>query len=284
MNAPNFANLLLEIESNIATVTINRPRALNSLNTETLKELGFVFDFLKSRDSVAGVILSGAGDKAFVAGADIAELTDKNPLTAKEFSLLGQAVFNQVELLPKPVIAAVNGFALGGGCELAMACHIRAASFHARFGQPEVGLGLIPGFGGTQRLPRLVGKGRALEMLLSGGMIDADEAYRIGLANVVLNSFKVDAEGKEFMDEKGRRVFDRDLFMKSVFKMMEGILEKGPLALKSVIEAVNRGFNLDLPTGLLIEADLFSNIYATEDAHEGMTAFLEKRKAEFTNR
>ncbi|MBT7616772.1 MAG: crotonase, partial [Calditrichaeota bacterium] len=181
-----FENLIYDVEDGIATVTINRLKAMNSLNSATIEDLTNVFDVIAGDDKVGGVILTGAGNKAFVAGADISELVTKNPLTGREFALAGQAMTTKIEKLNKPVIAAINGFALGGGCELAMACHMRVAAAHAKFGQPEVGLGLLPGFGGTQRLPRLVGKGRGLELLLGGGMIGAVEAYRIGLVNIAV--------------------------------------------------------------------------------------------------
>lgn len=276
-----YTQITLAVEDGIATVTINRAKSLNSLNSETIAEIGLAFDEIAADSAVRGVILTGAGDKAFVAGADIAELTQKNPITARQFAHLGQGVLNKIENLPMPVIAAVNGFALGGGCELSMACHLRVAAAHAKFGQPEVGLGVIAGFGGTQRLPRLVGKGRALEILLGGGMIDAAEAYRIGLANCVVEAWKLDAEGKPILDEKGRKQFDRDGFLAQVAKMLKGFLAKGPVALAYSIEAVNRGLEHDLAEGLKVEADLFGLIFATADAKEGTTAFVEKREAKF---
>ncbi len=276
-----FQNLTYQVEDRIAVVTINRPKALNALNSATLKDISDVFDAIAADDNVGGVIVIGAGDKAFVAGADISELARKNPITGKEFVATGQAVFNRIENLKKPVIAAVNGFALGGGCELAMACHLRVAAAHAKFGQPEVGLGVIPGFGGTQRMPRLVGKGRALELLLGGGMIDAAEAYRIGLVNAVIEVFEKDEKGEEILNEKGRKVFDRAAFLSSIREMLKGILTKAPLALGNVIEAVNRGVEDSLDAGLALEADLFGLLYASEDTHEGLNAFLEKREAKF---
>jgi len=183
--------------------------------------------------------------------------------------------------LTVPVIAAINGFALGGGCELAMACHIRVAAYHAKFGQPEVGLGLIPGFGGTQRLPRIVGKGIGLELLLGGGMLNAAEAYRVGLVNAVVESYVVDEAGKEVLDEKGRKQFDREAFLSNVIGMAKNMITKGPFALAYVIDAVNRGLDTDLQTGLKIEADLFGELYQKDDTYEGLNAFLEKRKADF---
>jgi len=279
-----FQNITYTVEDRIATVTINRPKTLNALNSETIAELSQVFDQIVEDDNVLGVVVTGAGSKAFVAGADIGELSTKNPTTGRDFSLSGQAVFNKIESLPKPVIAAVNGFALGGGCELAMACHLRVAAMHAKFGQPEVGLGIIPGYGGTQRLPRLVGKGCALELLLGGGMINAAEAFRIGLANAVVEVYKKDEEGNEITDEKGRKVFDNDEFLSNIKGMLKGILTKGPVALSHVIEAVNRGLETDLPSGLKLEADLFGLLYSTEDTREGLNAFLEKREAKFTGK
>ncbi len=280
----NTNNILVEIEDSIAVLTINRPKSLNSLNTDTVIEIGAAFEGFAVDDSVKGVIVIGSGDKAFIAGADISELATKNPISAREFALTGQGALNKIEGLKKPVIAAVNGFALGGGCELAMACHIRVAAAHARFGQPEVGLGVIPGFGGTQRLPRLVGKGRALEIMFGGGVIDAAEAYRIGLANCVVDAVKKDAGGNPIKDEKGKSVFDRDLFLGEVKRMLQGFLAKAPLALGYVIEAVNRGLEHDLEEGMRLEADLFGLVYATSDAREGLDAFLGKRVASFTGK
>jgi len=264
-------NITYDVEGNIATVTINRPKTLNALNSETIGELSQAFDLIAADDTVLGVIVTGAGGKAFVAGADIGELATKDSLTGRDFSLSGQATFNKIENLPKPVIAAVNGFALGGGCELAMACHLRVAAAHAKFGQPEVGLGIIPGYGGTQRLPRLVGKGTALELLLGGGIIDAVEAFRIGLANAVVEVYQKDGEGNEIVNEKGRKVFDNEAFLAKVKKMLKGILTKGPIALSYVIDAVNRGLDTDLDSGLKIEADLFGVLYVLISCEEGVT-------------
>ncbi|MBM3326783.1 MAG: crotonase [Calditrichaeota bacterium] len=276
-----FKNIILTVEDGIAVVTINRPKNLNSLSTATVNEIGWAFDIIAGDAAAKGVIVIGAGDKAFVAGADIAELAAKDTLSGREFAIIGQRAFNKIESLPKPVIAGVNGFALGGGCELAMACHLRVAAAHAKFGQPEVGLGVIPGFGGTQRLPRLVGKGRALELLLGGGIIDAAEAYRIGLVNCVLDTPKKDADSNTIKDEKGRPIFDRETFLAEIKRMLKGFLAKSPVALTYVIEAVNRGFEHDLEEGLKLEADLFGLIYTTADCQEGLNAFLEKREAKF---
>jgi enoyl-CoA hydratase len=277
----DFENIEYNVEDNIATVSINRPRAMNALNSETLTEIDNAFIMIESDKSVLGVIITGAGDKSFIAGADISELATKDPVTGREQALFGQAVYNRIENLTKPVIAAVNGFALGGGCELAMACHLRVAAAHARFGQPEVGLGLIPGYGGTQRLPRLVGKGIALELMLGGGMIDAVEAFRIGLVNAVVEVYKQDEKGNDIVDERGKKVFDKAAFMEKITIMLKGILTKGPVALAYVISAVNQGLETSLQGGLKIEADLFGKLYETEDTKEGLNAFLERRQADF---
>ena len=253
-------NLLCEIENNIGLVTINRPKSLNALNPETLEELVALFGELADRDDLVGVILTGAGDKAFVAGADISVMQDFDPLAAREFGSLGHRAMNAVASLPRPVIAAVNGFALGGGCELALACDIRICSTNAKFGQPEVNLGVIPGFGGTQRLPRLVGTGQALELMLTGDMIDAEEACRIGLVN---------------------RVVAQDELLAQCFGIMDKISQKGPLAVRLCKEVVQAGIEMDLARACRYEADLFGVCFASPDQSEGMKAFLEKRKAEF---
>lgn len=277
----SYENILCTIDAGVATVVVNRPKVLNALNSATIAELTDAFDKLAADAAVRGVILTGAGDKAFVAGADIGELATKNPQTGRQFALTGQSLFNKIERLSKPVIAAVNGFALGGGCELSTACHMRVAAHHAKFGQPEVGLGIIPGYGGTQRLPRLVGKGRALELLLGGGMIDAAEAYRIGLVNCVVEAYKKDSKGALLHDDKGRKIFDPDYFQAEVKRMLRGFLAKGPVALACVLDAVNRGLDVNLEEGLRIEADLFGLVYASDDCKEGLTAFLEKREPKF---
>ena len=256
----NYSTLTLAVRARVATITVNRPDKLNALNDHTIAELGEAIDAVGARDDVAGAILTGAGSRAFVAGADIAELSAQGPLDGRARALAGQRVFSRFESSPKPVIAAVNGFALGGGCELAMACHIRVAADTARFGLPEVKLGIGPGYGGTQRLPRLVGKGRALQLILTGEMIDAAEAYRIGLVNKVVTA-------AELLD--------------SAEAMLRQILAQGPLAIALCIEAVNRGLEMSLEEGLVLEANHFGLLASTEDMREGMRAFLEKRSANF---
>ncbi|MDD3652974.1 MAG: enoyl-CoA hydratase-related protein [Desulfotomaculaceae bacterium] len=255
-------NILVEFEEEIAVVSINRPEALNALDNETLSELGAAMAELGSNQDVKAIILTGAGDKAFVAGADIAYMLPLTALQGKEFSRLGQTVFSQIENMPKPVIAAVNGFALGGGCELAMACDIRIASEKAKFGQPEVSLGIIAGFGATQRLARLVNPGIAKEMLFTGDIYNAQDALRIGLVN------KVVPPG-ELMDV--------------CKKMAKRIASMGPVGIRFTKEAINQGQNMDLEKALNIEADLFGMTFSTADQTEGMSAFLAKpkRKAEF---
>ena len=257
-----YSNLTLDVTDRIATITVNRPDKLNALNTETILELGRAIDEAREDERVGGVILTGAG-RAFVAGADISELASQSPMDAKRRALRGQGVFRRFETSPKPVIAAVNGFALGGGCELAMSCHLRIASEAAKFGQPEAKLGIGPGYGGTQRLPRLVGRGRALQLLLTGEMIDAQEAWRIGLVNRVVPAGDLLAEARA---------------------MLETMLANGPLALAHCIEAVNQGLETSLDEGLVLEANHFGLLAATADMREGMTAFLEKRPAKFEGR
>jgi len=255
-----YETLLYEVKDGIAYVTINRPKVLNALNDTVITELGQVFTAIKEDPQVKAVILTGAGEKAFVAGADITQLVDLNTQQGKAFAAKGQAVFSLIENLGKPVIAAINGFALGGGCELAMACTLRVASAKAKLGQPEVNLGIIPGYGGTQRLPRLVGKGRAMELVLTGRMVDAQEAYQIGLVNKVVEPEKLLEEAQA---------------------LAKTIMSKGPVAVKLGMEAVNRGLEVSLEEGLRIEADLFGVCCSTEDKVEGTKAFLEKRKANF---
>ncbi len=258
-----YQTLLFDVRDGIAFVTINRHDKLNALNDQVMAELGQAADRITSEDAIRGVILTGAGPKAFVAGADIADLAQQGPFDGKARALRGQGVLRRLETCGKPVVAAVNGFALGGGCELAMACHIRIASDTAKFGQPEVKLGIAPGYGGTQRLPRLVGKGRALQLILSGEMIDAAEAYRIGLVNKVVPAADLAAESE---------------------KLVRGILAMGPLAVRLSLEAVERGLDMSMEEGLLLEANHFGLLAATADMKEGLTAFLEKRAPKFSGR
>jgi enoyl-CoA hydratase len=255
-----YQTLTLSVADRIATLTVNRPDKLNALNDQVIEELGAAVDELRERSEVSGVILTGAG-RAFVAGADIAELEKHGPLSAKALARRGQLVFDRLEGMPVPVIAAVNGFALGGGCELAMACHVRIASDAAKFGQPEVKLGLVPGYGGTQRLPRLVGKGRALQLLMTGEVIDAAEAFRIGLVN---------------------RVVPAADLMKAASDVLKLMTANAPLALASCIELVNRGYDLSLGDALAMEATAFGLLAGSADMKEGTRAFLEKRPAKFS--
>jgi enoyl-CoA hydratase len=250
------------VADRIATLTVNRPDKLNALNDATIAELGVAIDRAVADDAVGGIILTGAG-RAFVAGADIAELAEQSPIEGRARAMRGQAVFRRFETSPKPTIAAVNGFCLGGGCELAMACHLRLASEQAKFGQPEAKLGIGPGYGGTQRLPRLVGKGRALQLLMTGEMIDAAEAYRIGLVNRVLPAAEL---------------------LEAATAMLKQMLANGPLALAVCIEAVDRGLEIGLDDGLALEASHFGLLSGTTDMREGMQAFLGKRAAAFTGR
>lgn len=254
--------LTLAVENRIATLTVNRPDKLNALNDATIAELGQAIDEVRSRDDIGGLIVTGAG-RAFVAGADISELSSQTPTIAKARARGGQEIFRRFETSPKPVIAAVNGFALGGGCELALACHIRIASEKAKFGQPEVKLGTCPGYGGTQRLSRLVGKGRAIQLITTAEMIDAQEAWRIGLVN---------------------KVVAPDDLMTVTLEMMNTILANGPLAVALCIEAIDRGLEMSLEEGLVLEANHFGLLAASEDMTEGMNAFLEKRAPAFKGR
>jgi enoyl-CoA hydratase len=255
-----YSTLLVQLHEGVATLTVNRPEKLNALNDTVITELGLAIDSAASDPQVRGVILTGQGSKAFVAGADISELQGQEPLAAKARSLQGQLVFRRFEALRKPVVAAVNGFCLGGGCELAMACHIRVASESARFGQPEVKLGIGPGYGATLRLPRLVGRGRALELLLTGDIIDAQEAWRIGLVN---------------------RVVPGDALLAEASGLVRKILAQGPLAVAAVLEAVDAGTEMPADQALLLEANHFGLLSSTKDTHEGMRAFLEKRPPKF---
>jgi enoyl-CoA hydratase len=258
-----YATLLFDVRDRIAFVTINRPEKLNALNDEVMGELAHAADRIATDAGIGGAIITGAGPKAFVAGADIADLAQQGPLDGRERALRGQAVLRRLETCGKPVIAAVNGFALGGGCELALACHLRIASDTAKFGQPEVKLGIAPGYGGTQRLPRLVGKGVALKLILTGETIDAQEAYRIGLVN------KVVAPGALLGEAEA---------------MLRSILAMGPVAVRLALEAVERGLDMTLDDGLLLEANCFGLLAATSDMKEGLTAFLEKRAPKFEGR
>ncbi len=253
-----FENLLLERDGPVAIVTLNRPKVLNALNSQTLSELASVMAELKADDGVRAIVLTGAGEKAFVAGADINELAALSQIEGKEHARRGQAVFDGIENLGKPVIAAVNGFALGGGCELAMACTIRMAADTARFGQPEINLGIIPGYAGSQRLPRLVGKGIALEILLNGDMISAQRAFEIGLVNRVVPAAELMTEAK---------------------KLAHVLASKAPIAIRYIIEAVNQGLDAPFPVAEFLETALFGTVASSADMKEGTKAFLEKRKA-----
>ena len=258
-----YQTLLFEVREGVAFVTINRPDKLNALNDQVMADLAQAAERIATDPEIRGAILTGAGPKAFVAGADISDLSKQGPFDGKARAQRGQGVLRRLETCGKPVIAAVNGFALGGGCELAMACHLRIASENAKFGQPEVKLGIAPGYGGTQRLPRLVGKGVALQLILTAEMIDAQEAYRIGLVNKVVPGDQLLAESE---------------------KMLRGILTMGPLAVRLSLEAVDQGLEMTLDEGLLLEANHFGLLAATEDTKEGLTAFLEKRQAKFKGR
>ena len=254
-----YDTITMGVAERIATITVNRPDKLNALNDQVIAELGEAIEEARTNADVGGVILTGAG-RAFVAGADISQLEHQGAIGLKALAQRGQVAFRRFETSPKPVIAAVNGFALGGGCELAMACHIRIASETAKFGQPEVKLGLTPGYGGTQRLPRLVGKGRALQLLLTGEMIDAHEAFRIGLVN---------------------RVVAADQLIATATTMMQAMLANAPLALGACIEVVNAGYDLPLEDAMTLEATAFGLLAATDDKREGTRAFLEKRTPGF---
>jgi enoyl-CoA hydratase/carnithine racemase len=258
-----LANVLYEKKGSVAYVTVNRPKVLNALNTPTWSDMRVAFEDARDDAAIRGVILTGAGDKAFIAGADISELAQVAAFEAERSSRFGQGVLDLIENLGKPVIAAVNGFALGGGCETAMACTIRIAVESAKFGQPEVRLGLVPGGGGTQRLPRLVGKGRALQLILSGEMITAQEAYRIGLVNEI-----VPAAG----------------LIQRAEAILTKIASNAPIAVRFALEAANKGMETSQSEGLLLEASYFGLCAATEDKKEGTTAFLEKRAPQFRGR
>jgi enoyl-CoA hydratase len=263
VTALTLKNVLYEKKGSIAYVTLNRPKVLNALNQQTWEDLRAAFEDARDDAEVRGVILTGAGDKAFIAGADISELANVTAVEAQKSSNYGQGALDLIENLGKPVIAAINGFALGGGCETAMACTVRVASENAKFGQPEVKLGVIPGGGGTQRLPRLVGKGRALQLILSGEMIDAQEAYRIGLVNEVVPA--------------------ADLIIRAE-AILKQIFANAPIAVKFALEAVNKGLETSLAEGSALEAALFGLCAGTEDKKEGTQAFLQKRAAQFKGR
>ena len=258
-----YDNLLLEKKNSIAYVTVNRPKVLNSLNMATMEELRAAFTDLKNDSSIRVAILTGTGEKAFIAGADIGELSKHDAVSGKEYTHRGQSVLDLIENLGKPVIACINGFALGGGCEIAMACTMRVASENAKLGQPEVKLGIIPGYGGTQRLPRLVGKGIAMQLVLSGEMISAQEAHRIGLVNEVTAAAELIPRAEAIAGK---------------------IIANAPLAVQYAMEAVNKGSEMTQQEGLYLEAVLFGVSCATEDKKEGTTAFLEKRPPQFTGK
>jgi enoyl-CoA hydratase len=258
-----FKNLLFEVKDGLAFVTINRPDKLNALNHETMQEIKAAFEHVRDNADIKAAVLTGAGEKAFVAGADSTEIHTLDRTSGEHFAKAGHGIFSLIEALPKPVIAAVNGFALGGGCELAMACHLRLASEKARFGQPEVALGITPGYGGTQRLPRLVGKGKALEMVLTGNMVGAQEAYTFGLVNQVYPPEELLAKAEE---------------------MARTIMTKGPAAVAMCLRLVNEGLDMTLPAACEHECKLFGEICATADMKEGTQAFMEKRKAAFTGK
>jgi enoyl-CoA hydratase len=259
----SYQNVLFEKSNGIGILTINRPKVLNALNKATMLEIKDVIGKITSDPEVAVVIVTGSGDKAFVAGADISEMQNMSALEGRAWGKFSQQIFNEIENLPQPVIAAVNGYALGGGCELAMCCDIRIASDKAKFGQPEVLLGVIPGFAGTQRLPRLIGKGRAKELIFLGDQIDAQEAFRIGLVN---------------------KLVPADQLMAVAKATAEKIISRGPVAVKLGKAAINEGMDMDFESGQAYEAEVFGLCFATSDQKEGMSAFLEKRKANFTGK
>lgn len=256
----NFKNLLVEKSERYAVVTINRPDKLNALNIETVEELEKAMQALNEDEAIRAIILTGAGEKAFIAGADISQITSLDSESGKSFALRGQKIFHFVEKMRKPVIVAINGFALGGGCELAMACHIRLASTKAKFGQPEIKLGIIPGYGGTQRFPRLIGLSNALQLLLTGDMINAENALRLRMVSEVV---------------------EPEQLMERATALASQLAAQAPLAVRYILEAVYRGVDTDLENALSIEAEYFGKSCATEDMKEGTTAFLEKRAPAF---
>lgn len=259
----NYENILCETDGALGRITFNRPKVMNALNNQTLTELAHALDTLRDDESVRAVVLTGAGDKAFVAGADINELAKMKALQAKDVAYFGQQVFSRLENMGKPTIAMINGFALGGGLELALACTLRTASSDARVGLPEVSLGIIPGYGGSQRLARIASPGVAREWILTADMFSADEAHRVGVVN---------------------RVFAPEELEEGTMKMVKKILSRGPVAVRLGMEAINRGLNMSQQEGEIIETDMFGLASTTEDMREGMTAFLEKRKPEFTGK
>jgi enoyl-CoA hydratase len=258
-----YDNLLFEVSEQIARITFNRPNVLNALNRKTMDELGDCLKKVRADDAIRVLILTGAGEKAFIAGADINELSQQTPVNGREFTLYGQEIIHRLETLGRPTIAAINGFALGGGCEVALACTLRIASRNAKLGQPEVKLGIIPGYGGSQRLPRLCGKGVAHELILTGEMITADEALRVGLVNRVV--------------EPGELLATAEAIAKK-------IIANAPVAVKYALEAVERGMEMPQEEGLYLEATLFGLCCATQDMREGTRAFLEKRPPKFEGR
>jgi enoyl-CoA hydratase len=259
----SFENLLIERDGGVAVLTVNRPKVLNALNTQTLDELRRAILDLKHDETARAIILTGAGEKAFVAGADINELAVQSPIGGREHAIRGQHVLDLLEHLGKPVIAAINGYALGGGCELAMACTIRVAADTAKLGQPEINLGIMPGYAGTQRLARAIGRGRALELLLSGDQISAQEAHRLGLVNRVVPAASLMAESRG---------------------LAAALAAKAPIAVRYILEAVHKGLEMPLPQAQIFEATLFGLVASTEDMREGTQAFLEKRKPDFKGR
>jgi enoyl-CoA hydratase len=260
---PTYRNLAIERRGPITLLSISRPEVLNALNRETLAEIEDCAIRFREDDEQGALIVTGAGEKSFISGADINELAVLDPRGAEDISRSGQRVLDRLETAPKPVIAAINGYAFGGGCELALACHMRLASENAVMGLPEVSLGIIPGYGGTQRLPRLVGRGRALELILTGRRVKADEAERIGLVN---------------------RVVPREQLLDEAVKLAQAILKNGPLAVAAVLESVTRGADLGMPNALRFESGFFGILAASQDMHEGLKAFLEKRPARFERR
>ena len=256
----DYQNILCAVENGIATITINRPKALNALNLDTVTELKDAIEKIAVDKAVKVVVITGAGEKSFVAGADIKEMATKTPAEGREWGQFGQNVFTEIENMPQPGIAAINGFCLGGGCELSCACDIRYASENAKFGQPEVGLGITPGFGGTQRLTRVVGRGQAKELIYTGGMIGAEDAKAIGLVN---------------------KVVPQEELMPAVLKLAGKIAKNAPVAVQLSKAAINRGINCDVVTGIAYEAEVFGLCFSTNDQKEGMAAFVEKRKPTF---